>query len=91
MACRAVAALLTLAAVLIGFLTPVTPAKTAHGFRATLARVHQHPGNYSAAARRDARRLALLSYRAPAEGAATSTSTSTSTISASSHHGLLYN
>jgi len=85
MACKAVAALLTLAAVLIGFLSPVTPAKTAHGFRATLARVHQHPGNYSAAARRDARRLALLSYRAPAGGAATTTSTA----SASSRHGLL--
>lgn len=83
MACKAVAALLTSAALLIGFLSPVTPAKTAHGFRAT--RVHLHPGNYSAAARRDARRLALFSYRAAAEGAATTTST----VSASSRHGLL--
>ena len=40
MACKAVAALLTFATILIGFLSPVTPAKTAHGFRATLARVH---------------------------------------------------
>ncbi|XP_002462957.2 aspartic proteinase nepenthesin-1 [Sorghum bicolor] len=85
MACRAVAPLLTLAALLIGFLSPVTPAKTAHGFRATLARVHQHPGNYAAAARRDARRLALLSHRAPMGGAPTTTSS----VSASSCHGLL--
>ncbi|WVZ66177.1 hypothetical protein U9M48_015439 [Paspalum notatum var. saurae] len=68
MACKAVAeALLPLAAVLVvGFLPPATFAKSPHkhGFRATLTRVHQYPGNYSAAARRDARRLASLSSAA---------------------------
>jgi hypothetical protein len=86
MASKAVAALLTLAAILIGFLSPVTPAKTAHGFRATLAHVHQHPGSYSAAARRDGRRLALLSSPgAEGDGAATTTSS----IATSPRHGLL--
>ncbi|CAM0144817.1 unnamed protein product [Urochloa decumbens] len=59
MACKL--ALLPIAAVLIGLLPPATFATSNHGFRATLTRVHPYPGNYSAAARRDGRRLASLS------------------------------
>ncbi|CAL5062418.1 unnamed protein product [Urochloa decumbens] len=59
MACKL--ALLPITAVLIGLLPPATFATSNHGFRATLTRVHPYPGNYSAAARRDGRRLASLS------------------------------
>ncbi|CAN6168265.1 unnamed protein product [Urochloa humidicola] len=62
MACKL--ALVPLAAVLIGLLPPATSTTSNHGFRATLTRLHPYPGNYSAAARRDGRRLASLSYAA---------------------------
>lgn len=87
MACNAVAALLMFA-LLIGFLQPVAPAKTAHGFRATLALIHQHPGNYSAAARRDARRLALILSYAAAGGSPPLPPPTTTTTNTSSR-GLL--
>ncbi|KAJ1291199.1 hypothetical protein BS78_02G300000 [Paspalum vaginatum] len=80
MACRTVAAaLLPLAAVLVvGILPPATFAKGSHGFRATLTRVHQYPGNYSAAARRDARRLASLSNAAAGSARRRTSTTSSS-------------
>ncbi|PUZ72321.1 hypothetical protein GQ55_2G384600 [Panicum hallii var. hallii] len=73
MACKP--ALLTLAAVVISLLPPVTFATSPLGFRATITRAPQYPGNYSAAARRDGRRLASLS-NATAGGARTSTGSS---------------
>jgi hypothetical protein len=73
MACRP--ALLTLAAAVIGLLPAVTSATSPLGFRATITRARQYPGNYSAAARRDGRRLASLS-NASAGGARTSSTVS---------------
>ncbi|RLM85770.1 aspartic proteinase nepenthesin-1-like [Panicum miliaceum] len=73
MACKP--ALLTLTAVVIGLLPPVTFATSPLGFRATITRARRYPGNYSAAARRDGRRLASLS-NAAAGGARTSTGSS---------------
>ncbi|CAN6175645.1 unnamed protein product [Urochloa humidicola] len=72
MACQLAPVLL--AAVLIGLLAPVTFATSNHGFRATLTRVHPYPGNYSAAARRDGRRLASLSYAATGRTSSSSSS-----------------
>ncbi|CAN6205599.1 unnamed protein product [Urochloa humidicola] len=72
MACKL--ALLPLAAVFIGLLPPATFATSHHGFRATLTRVHPYPGNYSAAARRDGRRLASLSYAATGRTGSSSSS-----------------
>ncbi|CAN6219061.1 unnamed protein product [Urochloa humidicola] len=75
MACKL--ALVPLAAVLIGLLPTATSTTSNHGFRGTLTRVHPYPGNYSAAARRDGRRFASLSYAA------------TGCTSSSSSRGLL--
>ncbi|RCV13358.1 hypothetical protein SETIT_2G339600v2 [Setaria italica] len=87
MACKPVLPLLTLAAVHIaGLLPPVTFATSPHGFRATLTRVHRYPFNYSAAARRDGRRLASLS-NAAAGGAHTSTSSSRGLLQALVENG----
>ncbi|CAN6183621.1 unnamed protein product [Urochloa humidicola] len=75
MACKL--ALVPLAAVLMGLLPAATFATSNHGFRATLTRVHPYPGNYSAAARRDGRRLASLSNAATGR---TSSSTSSRSV-----------
>ncbi|OEL28781.1 Aspartic proteinase nepenthesin-1 [Dichanthelium oligosanthes] len=87
MACKCKPALLTLAAVLIGLIPPVTSATSPHGFRATLTRVHQYPGNYSAAARRDGRRLASFSDAASAGAHCTSTSSSRGLLQALVENG----
>ncbi|CAL5083282.1 unnamed protein product [Urochloa decumbens] len=73
MACK-LALLLPIAAVLIGLLPPATFATSNHGFRATLTRVHPYPGNYSAVARHDGRRLASLSYAATGRARASTSS-----------------
>nr|CAB3458163.1 unnamed protein product [Digitaria exilis] len=80
MACKP-SSLLALAAILIGLLTSATSPHGHSGFRATLTRVHRRPGNYSAAARRDGRRLASFS------GAGTGTTSSRGLLEAQVENG----